>query len=116
MNPAPARTLAGFQTPPRILIPKLVRSRDAWKAKASQRKQQRKALQIRVRDLTASRLRHRRRADRLGQQVEQLRLQLEHTQQQRDQARKACAALPTAPAAESPPAPRAVAAPKKTTP
>ena len=48
-------TLAAFRTPPRILIPKLVRSRDAWKAKATTRKTQRKALEIRVRDLEASR-------------------------------------------------------------
>lgn len=73
-----------FQTPSRILIPKLVRSRDAWKAKATQRKRQRKALLIRVRDLTASRLRHRQRADSLAQQLDQLRLQLQHTQQQLD--------------------------------
>jgi hypothetical protein len=79
---------ASFQTPPRILIPKLVRSRDAWKAKATQRKHQGKALQVRVRDLSASRLRHRQRADRLAQQLDQLRLQLEHTQQQLDQTRQ----------------------------
>ncbi len=77
-----------FQTPPRILIPKLVRSRDAWKAKANQRKQQRKALLIRVRDLTASRLRHRERADGLVQELDSLRLQLEHTRQQLEQARQ----------------------------
>ena len=66
-----------FQTPPRILIPKLLRSRDAWKVKATQRKAERKALQIRVRDLTASRARHRSRAD-------ELQLRLDHACQQRD--------------------------------
>lgn len=87
-------TAASFQTPARILIPKLVRSRDGWKAKATQRKQQRKALRIRVRDLTASRLRHRQRGDRLAEECDQLRLQLEHSQQQLDQLRQQHAALP----------------------
>ena len=48
-------TATPFKTPARILIPKLVRSRDAWKTKANARKDQRKALEIRVRDLEASR-------------------------------------------------------------
>lgn len=69
-------TAAAFQTPPRILIPKLVRSRDAWKAKATDRKTQRKALQIRVRDLEASRDLHRQHAERLQQRVTQLEEQL----------------------------------------
>ena len=80
-------TTIAFQTPPRILIPKLVRSRDAWKAKATERKAQRKALQIRVRDLVASRARHRQRADQLQEQLDQARLQLEHACQQRDRLR-----------------------------
>jgi chromosome segregation ATPase len=80
--------VADFQTPPRILIPKLVRSRDAWKAKAGQRKKERKALQIRVRDLIASRDRHRQRANSLKQDLEATRLQLEHTQQQLQQGRQ----------------------------
>jgi hypothetical protein len=65
-------TATAYQTPPRILIPKLVRSRDAWKAKATQRKAQRKALEIRVRDLEASRDLHRQRAEHLQQRVTQL--------------------------------------------
>jgi chromosome segregation ATPase len=69
-------TLAAFRTPPRILIPKLVRSRDAWKAKATTRKTQRKALEIRVRDLEASRDLHRQRAEQLQQRVTQLEAQL----------------------------------------
>jgi hypothetical protein len=76
-------TTREFQTPPRILIPKLLRSRDGWKAKAAQRKAQRKALQIRVRDLSLSRERHRRRVGQLQQQLDQQRLQLEHSEQQR---------------------------------
>lgn len=70
-------SLAAFRTPPRILIPKLVRSRDAWKAKATTRKTQRKALEIRVRDLEASRDLHRQRAEQLQQRVTQLEAQLD---------------------------------------
>jgi hypothetical protein len=65
-------TTVAFATPARILIPKLVRSRDAWKAKANQRKVQRKSLEIRVRDLANSRDLHRQRADLLQQRVAQL--------------------------------------------
>ena len=78
-------TTLAFQTPPRILIPKLLRSRDAWKVKATQRKAQRKALQIRVRDLIDSRARHRSRADDLQLRLDELQLQLDHAHQQRDQ-------------------------------
>ena len=118
MNAKPTAPPVAFQTPPRILIPKLVRSRDAWKDKATRRKTQIKALQIRVRDLTASRLRHRQRADRLAQQLEQLRLQLEHTQQQLQQAQRPGAAHPAPAASPQGPAPlpggaAASAAPKK---
>ena len=44
-----------FQTPPRILIPKLLKSREGWKTKANQRKKLLKAVHIRNRDLEASR-------------------------------------------------------------
>jgi len=80
-------TATPFKTPPRILIPKLVRSRDAWKAKANARKAQRKALEIRVRDLEASRELHRQRAEQLLLQTQQLQLQLDSA--------RAAAAAPT---------------------
>jgi hypothetical protein len=48
----------------------LVKSRDAWKAKATARKAQRKALEIRIRDLEASREFHRLRAEQLQQQLD----------------------------------------------
>ena len=70
-------TATRFKTPPRILIPKLVRSRDAWKAKANARKDQRKTLEIRVRDLEASRELHRLRAEQLLLHNQQLQLQLD---------------------------------------
>ena len=69
-------TLPAFRTPPRILIPKLVRSRDAWKVKATNRKAQRKALEIRVRDLEASRDLHRRHAEQLQQRITRLEVEL----------------------------------------
>jgi chromosome segregation ATPase len=75
-------TTPTFQTPPRILIPKLLRSRDAWKAKATQRQAQRKALQIRVRDLTVSREGCRQRVELLQQAVHDLQQQLDHARQQ----------------------------------
>jgi len=70
-------TTSPFRTPPRILIPKLVRSRDAWKAKATARKAQRKTLEIRVRDLEASRELYRQRAEQLQRRTQQLQLQLD---------------------------------------
>lgn len=110
-------TAVSFRTPPRILIPKLVRSRDAWKAKATRRKQQRKALLIRVRDLSASRLRHRQRADRLARELEQVRLQLRHTQQQLQQLRLQQQARPVGVACSTaPPAGDSPGTPKKTRP
>jgi chromosome segregation ATPase len=44
-----------FLTPPRILIPNLVRSRDKWKIKATTRKRQLHKEKIHSRDLQASR-------------------------------------------------------------
>lgn len=67
-----------FRTPARILIPKLVGSRAGWKVKAGERKRRLKAARIRIRDLEASRQRWHdrtdeaeRKADELGQQLEQ---------------------------------------------
>ncbi len=50
-----AAITAEFRTPVRILLPKLLHSRDQWKRKCHARRRQNKALQITVRDLTASR-------------------------------------------------------------
>jgi chromosome segregation ATPase len=48
-------TIPKFRTPVRILIPKLVKSRDGWKTKANDRKKVLKAARIRLRDLLNSR-------------------------------------------------------------
>jgi chromosome segregation ATPase len=74
-----------FRTPLRILLPKLVKSRDAWKAKADGRKAQLKAAKIKIRDCSASRDMWRERAERLAQENRQLREELEHAQRERTQ-------------------------------
>jgi chromosome segregation ATPase len=70
-----------FRTPARILIPKLVVSRDGWKKKAGDRKKRLKATRIRVRDLGTSRDRWRQRAEAAERNVAELREQLNQTQQ-----------------------------------
>ena len=70
-----------FKTPARILIPKLVASRDGWKLKAGERKRRLKAARIRIRDLEASRDRWHERANEAERNAAELRQQLEQTQQ-----------------------------------
>jgi chromosome segregation ATPase len=70
-----------FQTPARILIPKLVASRDGWKGKAGDRKRRLKAARIRIRDLEASRQRWHDRADDAEGKADGLCQQLEQAQQ-----------------------------------
>jgi hypothetical protein len=84
-NPASASDACptySFRSPPRILIPKLCRSRDAWKAKAQLRGGQLKTLQVRVHDVCLSRDSWRRRAESAEQQVLQLHEQVQQLQQQ----------------------------------
>ena len=78
-----------FRTPARILIPKLVTSRDGWKTKAGVRKRRLKTARIRVRDLEASRERWRKRAGEAAGQVAELQRQLEESQQAWAAARRA---------------------------
>ena len=70
-----------FRTPTRILIPKLVKSRDGWKKKAGERKKRLKAAKIRVRDLETSRDGWRERAEEAERKVAELSGQLSQTQQ-----------------------------------
>lgn len=70
-----------FLTPARILIPKLVASRDGWKCKASERKRRLKAARIRIRDLEASRDRWQERARVSERAACELRQQLEQAHQ-----------------------------------
>jgi|HubBroStandDraft_5_1064220.scaffolds.fasta_scaffold1572488_1 hypothetical protein len=70
-----------FQTPARILIPKLVASRAGWKGKAGERKRRLKAAQIRIRDLEASRHCWHDRADAAERKADEIGQQLAQTQQ-----------------------------------
>jgi hypothetical protein len=65
-------TAPTFRTPTRILIPKLVKGRDGWKAKAQERKKRLKAACIRIRDLEASRKFWQQRAKAAEEQVAEL--------------------------------------------
>ena len=69
-----------FRTPTRILIPKLVKSRDGWKKKACERKKRLKAAKIRARDLETSRGLWRERAEEAERKVAELSGQLSQTQ------------------------------------
>lgn len=82
-----------FRSPPRILIPKLVQSRDNWKVKANQSKRDLKKAQVRNRDLAQSRQRWKQRAQDAQQQLLALREQLEHTQRHLQQTRDQVARL-----------------------
>ena len=74
-----------FRTPLRILVPKLLKSRNAWKGKSDRRKAQLKAAKIKIRDCSASRDMWRERAERLVQENRQLREQLEHAEREQTQ-------------------------------
>ena len=69
-----------FRTPPRILIPKLVRSRDQWKAKATARKHQYRKEKIHSRDLQHSRQRWKDRALAAEQKLQELQQQLQRAE------------------------------------
>jgi hypothetical protein len=86
----PAENLASasdFRTPPRILIPKLVRSRDQWKAKAGERKRQYRKEQIHSRDLSISRQRWKERALAAEQKLQEHQQLLDHLQAELTEAR-----------------------------
>jgi chromosome segregation ATPase len=74
-----------FRTPLRILLPKVIKSRDAWKTKSDRRKAKLKAAKITIRDCTASRDRWRERAEQFAQENRKLREQLEQAQRERTQ-------------------------------
>lgn len=76
-------SLDSFQTPPRILIPKLVRSRDGWKRRAAERNKRIKAQTIRIRDLEHSRANWKERARHAEAQRDDLQEQLQHAQHAR---------------------------------
>jgi chromosome segregation ATPase len=71
-----------FSTPPRILLPKLLKSRDDWKAKSHERKAQLKSAKIKIRDLSASRDMWRERAEQSQRETRRLQEQLDRTQRE----------------------------------
>ena len=82
-----------FRTPPRILIPKLVISRDKWKVKATDRKHRLHKEKIRSRDLSHSRKQWKDRALAAELEIQELRLQLERSQADLAQAKAEIARL-----------------------
>jgi chromosome segregation ATPase len=78
-----------FRTPLRILVPKILKSRDDWKAKSDRRKVQLKSSQIKVRDLTLSREHWRQTAEAAQEEVRELREQLQQSQNELAQTRAA---------------------------
>ena len=82
-----------YRTPTRILLPKLLKSRDDWKAKSDARKVKLKAAQIKIRDLTASREFWRQRAEQPHAESRQLQEQMQQAQRERDEARAEAEAL-----------------------
>jgi predicted nucleic acid-binding Zn-ribbon protein len=86
-------TASNFLTPPRILIPKLVRSRDQWKTKATVRKRLLHKERIHSRDLSLSRQRWKERAVAAEQKLQELQQQLQRTEADLAQARSQLAQL-----------------------
>jgi hypothetical protein len=76
----PTPPASDFRTPPRILIPKLVSSRDKWKVKATDRKHRLHQEKIHSRDLSLSRQRWKDRALVAELKIQELQLQLERAQ------------------------------------
>ena len=64
--------LAETRTPLRLFVPKLLKSREDWKLKCQQRRDQNKTLRINVRDLAASREAWRTKYEKLLQDGAQL--------------------------------------------
>ena len=85
-----------FSTPVRILLPKLLKGRDDWKAKSHQRKAQLKSAKIKIRDLSVSRDMWRERAERSQGEARRLQEQLERTQRELEATRTALTQLEVA--------------------
>ena len=75
-----------FRTPVRILLPKLLKSRNGWKAKSDRRKAELKAAKIKIRDVSASRDRWRQQAEQFEEEARQLRQRAEQAERERETA------------------------------
>ena len=82
-----------FRTPLRILVPKLLKSRNDWKAKSDRRQAQLKSAKIKIRDLSASRAVWRERAEQFEEESHRLREQVQRAEREREEARAALARL-----------------------
>jgi len=82
-----------FRTPLRLFVPKLLKSRDDWKSKCLQRRDQNKALQIKVRDLAASREAWRSKFEERLAEQEPLQAERDRLQAERDALRARVDAL-----------------------
>lgn len=80
-----------FRTPLRILVPKLLKGRDDWKAKSHRRKAKLKQANIKIRDLSASRDMWRERTGQLQTEKRELQDSLARAEQELEQARAALA-------------------------
>jgi hypothetical protein len=76
------KPLPFFRTPLRILVPKLLVSRDLWKAKATERKHKLKLAKLRIRDLELSRDNWRQKASEAQNAMAELQRQLEQSRQE----------------------------------
>jgi chromosome segregation ATPase len=85
-----------FRTPVRILLPKLLKSRNGWKAKSDRRKSELKAAKIKIRDCSASRDRWRQQAEQLEEEAAQLRERAERAERELEKTRAALAQLEVA--------------------
>ena len=75
-----------FRTPVRILLPKLLKSRNGWKAKSDRRKAELKAAKVKIRDVSASRDRWRQQTKQLEEEARQLRQRAEQAERERETA------------------------------
>jgi len=80
---------ATFRTPVRILLPKILKSRNDWKAKSDTRKAALKAAKTKIRDCSASRDMWRQRTEQLEVETRQLRERAELAERELAQARAA---------------------------
>ena len=82
-----------FRTPVRILLPKLFKSRNGWKAKSDRRKAELKAAKIKIRDCSASRDRWRQRTEQLEDETRRLRERAEQAERELQKTQAALAQL-----------------------
>jgi hypothetical protein len=86
MDGRATQPIPAFRSPPRILIPTLVRSRDQWKEKAFLRKRKLKLANLKIRDLTRSRQAWKLRHQQLEVERDQLQTERDQLQTEREHA------------------------------